>query len=162
MSLADFQQAAVDMTASPEFCRRVRATPDLLRSRYSLTDREFHRIVGVVNHRGMECNCILYRTNRLAPLALNLPDTCVALGSGLKAHVEAFWAAYPESNVHFFIEVARFCAFVSHRLDRDRNTQSSTRAVLQREAAAINAAILESNTEAVPGGASIEGRHQEA
>ena len=147
MTLADFQQTMVDLTASPDLCRRVRATPDVLRTRYTLTDREFRRVLGLVNHRGMECNCILYRTNRLAPLALNLPDTCRALGPELKDHVEAFWRMYPESNVHFFVEVARFCDFVADRLVTRSDISAETRETLHRETSAIRAALIESHTE---------------
>src|SRR6266511_1312265 len=102
--LADFQQALADLTASPDLCIRVRNDPSVLRGRYELTDREHNRLVGIVGHRGMECACIIYRANRLAPLALNIPLTCKALGKDLRSLLSEFWEAYPETNVHFYIE----------------------------------------------------------
>lgn len=147
MTLADFQQTMVDLTASPELCREVRATPKLLLTRYELSNREIARIIRFANDPGMECNCILYRTNRLAPLALNLPDTCRHLGRRLKDHVEAFWSKYPESNVHFFVEVARFCDFVADRIASGSETTPQLSEALARESAAVHAAIVESHTE---------------
>lgn len=50
---ADFQQAPADLTASPELCIRERIDPDVLREKYRLTEREWVRLVGIVQHRGM-------------------------------------------------------------------------------------------------------------
>ena len=69
--LAEFQQALADLIASPALCIEARRNPDLLRERYQLTELEAKRPQGVVSHPGMQGNCILYRANRLAPLALN-------------------------------------------------------------------------------------------
>ena len=101
--LVEFQQALADLTASPELCVRVRQEPSLLKERYELTDREWHRLVGIVRHPGMACACMVYRANRLAPLALNIPETCRALGKQLRAVVSEYWRLYPEGNVHFFL-----------------------------------------------------------
>ena len=94
--LIEFQQALADLTACPELCVRVRQEPSLLRERYELTDREWHRLVGIVQHPGMACACMVYRANRLAPLALNIPETCRALGKQLRAVVSEYWRLYPE------------------------------------------------------------------
>jgi len=110
--LADFQQALADLTGSPELCLSVRRDPSILREKYELTDREWQRLTEIVRHRGMECARIVYRANRLAPLALNIPQTCKALGQELREVVSEFWAEYPETNVHFFVETDRSAGFL--------------------------------------------------
>jgi hypothetical protein len=116
--LADFQQALADMVASPHLSREVRAHPTTLADRYRLTDLEFRRLVDMVNQRGMVCNCILYRANRLAPLALNLRDLCKTLGDHLTSLVDEFWALYPEASGNFLVESERFCAFLLAKHER--------------------------------------------
>lgn len=56
----------------------------------------------------MQAACMLYRANRLAPLVMYMRDTCRALGPSLRQLVGEFWAAYPETDVHFFVEADRF------------------------------------------------------
>lgn len=146
--LADFQQALADLTGSPELCLDVRRDPLVLRKKYELTDREWHRLVGIVQHRGMECACIVYRANRLAPLALNIPQTCKALGQELRDVVSEFWAQYPETNVHFFVETDRFCRFLKTKMTEGRVFATDVGPILALESAAVSAALQESYTEA--------------
>jgi hypothetical protein len=146
--LIEFQQALADLTACPELCVRVRQEPSLLRERYELTDREWHRLVGIVQHPGMACACMVYRANRLAPLALNIPETCRALGKQLRAVVSEYWRLYPEGNVHFFVEADRFCHFLKAKLASDRSIDAEVGRVLARDAALIAIALRESQTEA--------------
>lgn len=113
--LVDFQMALADLTASPAFCRQVRATPQILRERYHLTDKEWRRLAGIAASKGMEANCMLYRANRLAPVALNLPDTCTALGDDLNRLISAYWDSEPTTNVHFLIEADRFCRYLGNQ-----------------------------------------------
>lgn len=110
--LVDFQRALADLTASPRLCRDVRRDPAVLNERYALTDREWRRLAGIASSKGMEANCILYRANRLAPIALNLPDTCKALGDDLTRLVDAYWDSEPITDVHFLVEADRFCRFL--------------------------------------------------
>jgi hypothetical protein len=145
--LADFQQALADLTGSPELCLGVRRDPSILRQKYELTEREWHRLVGIVQHHGMECACIVYRANRLAPLALNIPQTCKALGQGLRDVVSEFWAEYPETNVHFFVETDRFCRFLKAKLDEGWVFPNDISPILALESAAVAAALQESYTE---------------
>lgn len=145
--LADFQQALADLTASPELCIQIRRDPSALRQRYSLTDREWLRLIGIVEHRGMECACIVYRANRLAPLALNIPQTCKALGRELRSVVSEFWAAHPETNVHFFVETDRFCRFLKTKLSNGQIAAANVGPILEQESAAVAAALHESYTE---------------
>ena len=79
--LLEFQQALADLVASPDFCRQARADPQELMRRYDLSAREHRRLVDMVNQPGMALNCMLYRSNRLAPLAQNLYGLCNALGA---------------------------------------------------------------------------------
>jgi hypothetical protein len=145
--LADFQQALADLTGSPELCIRARRDPTVLNRKYRLTEREWGRLVGIVSHRGMECACIVYRANRLAPLALNIPETCKALGPQLRAVVSEFWAAFPETNVHFFVETDRFCQFLQAKLAEGQTFGPDVELALAREGAAVAAALHESYTE---------------
>jgi hypothetical protein len=148
--LVEFQQAVADLTASPEFCISVRRDPAILRQRYELTEREWRRLVGIVQHPGMACACTVYRANRLAPLAMNLPLTCRALGKELRAVVSEYWATFPEGNVHFFIETDRFCRFLEAKLAEGVRFPAKVAPVLAQEAALIADALRESETEAMP------------
>jgi hypothetical protein len=145
--LADFQQALADLTGSPELCLCVRRDPSILREKYELTEREWRRLVKIVRHRGMECACIVYRANRLAPLALNIPRTCKALGQELRDVVSEFWAEHPETNVHFFVETDRFCRFLKAKLAEGRIFATDISPILALESAAVAAALKESYTE---------------
>jgi hypothetical protein len=145
--LADFQQALADLTASPELCIRARFDPPLLREKYQLTEREWARLVAIVQHKGMECACIVYRANRLAPLALNIPRTCKALGADLRTVVSEFWTAFPETNVHFFVETDRFCRFLKAKLAEGQTFVTDVSSILAEESAIVAAALQESYTE---------------
>ncbi len=146
--LADFQQALADLTASPELCVAVRLEPSLLIRRYDLTWREAARLEAIVRHPGMACSCMVYRANRLAPLALNTPRLCAALGRDLRAVASDYWAAYPQSNVHFYVEADRFCGFVRRELEQGRVLPPEVAEALDDESAQVAAALRESHTEA--------------
>jgi hypothetical protein len=115
--LVDFQQALADLTASPSFCRQIRELPQTLHNLYDLTDREWRRLVGIVSSNGMEANCVLYRANRLAPVALNLPNTCQALADDLTRLMSEYWESEPITDVHFLVEADRFCRFLRTQPD---------------------------------------------
>ena len=134
--LAQFQIALAELTASPERCRIARRDPAVLGRWYELTDLEQTRLAAVVASRGMEANCMLYRANRLAPLALNLPDTCDALGPELEPLATAYWDAEPRTDVNFLVETARFAAF----LDAQSITDEAS-AALDREVAVVHAKL---------------------
>jgi hypothetical protein len=148
--LADFQQAMADLTASPALCSRVRQDPSALDGRYQLSTRERDRLLGIVRHPGMACACTVYRANRLAPLAMYVPRTCRALGPLLREVVEAFWAAFVETDVHMFIETNRFCEFLQARIEGGHEYPPEVAAALAVEGAAVAAALRESYTERTP------------
>jgi hypothetical protein len=131
--LVEFQQALADLVASPEACRQARASPAQLRLRYDLSQREFDRLVAMVNHEGMACNCMLYRANRLAPFALNLPGLCQALGPRLGPLLTEYSALYPNTNVHFYLECDRFCAFIEAKLNDGYELEPQAVAMLDQE-----------------------------
>jgi hypothetical protein len=135
--LIEFQRALADLTASPSLCRQVRAEPQRLRERYDLTDREWRRLVAIVASKGMEANCILYRANRLAPVALNLPETCAALGDDLNRLISAYWETEAITDVHFLVEADRFCRFLLAQPD----LSSAATSALEREHAIVTAKL---------------------
>lgn len=145
--LAEFQQALVDLTASPLLSSRARQDPAFLRQRYQLTDREFRRLTGIVDAPGMEGACMVYRANRLAPLAINARETCRGLGPFLRAFVEEFWTAYPEANVHFLAEADRFCRFMESKITQGAVISKQAEEALASESAAVAAALAESHLE---------------
>lgn len=138
--LADFQRALADLTASPALCREVRRDPAVLRARYALTDKEWRRLAGIAASRGMEANCMLYRANRLAPVALNLPETCEAIRDDLNRLISAYWESEPTTDVHFLIEAERFCRFLEARAE----LSPTAREALAREHAVVAAKLAAS------------------
>lgn len=145
--LAEFQQAMCDLIASPSLCSSVRRDPSVLRAAYELTDREADRLAAVARHEGMTAACSLYRANRLAPLAMNVPRTCRALGSLLRPLIDEFWTVHTETNVHFFVETERFCAFVEGRVADGLELPPTARVALAEEAYAVRRALAESYLE---------------
>ena len=138
--LVEFQMALADLTASPALCREVRRMPETLRDRYQLTDKEWRRLVGIVTSKGMEANCMLYRANRLAPVALNLPETCEALRDDLNHLLSAYWESEPTTDVHFLIEADRFCRFLKNQPQLSQKARDA----LAREHAVVAAKLAAS------------------
>jgi hypothetical protein len=145
--LVDFQQALADLVSSPALCTRARRDPSILGSRYQLSDRESRRLEQIINHPGMACNCMLYRANRLAPLALNLPDLVKSLGSDLRGLLDAFWAENANTDVHFYVESYRFCEFIQRELDRGRTLGADVVPALEREMSVLAERLEVSHTE---------------
>jgi hypothetical protein len=145
--LSEFQQALADLVASPPLCAQARRQPELLGERYQLDSRELGRLQSLVGHPGMAANCMLYRANRLSPLALNFPLLCASLGEDLRPMVDAYWASHPTTNVHFLIEADRFRTYVGQVLaagalpaaDRGRVAEA-----LASEGAALDARLAAS------------------
>ena len=144
--LIEFQQALADMVASPEFCRQVRVSPLLLRERYVLSEREFERLIKMVNHKAMALNCMLYRANRLAPLAMNLHKFCTLLGKRLGPLLSEYAILYPNTNVHFYLECDRFCQFILTKLREGYELEPEARAALEEEHSKIKTGLMASYT----------------
>ena len=144
MALVDFQTALADMTASPALCRQVRRTPGILRDRYDLTDKEWRQLSAVAASKGMEANCMLYRANRLAPVALNLPDTCEAIREELDPLISEYWESEPTTDVNFLVEADRFC----HFLEAKPEMSPGAIVALKREHAILEAKLAASRAAA--------------
>lgn len=144
--LVEFQQALADLVGSPEFCRDIRADPNQLRGRYDLSQREYDRLVSIINQKGMACNCMLYRANRLAPLALNLREFCRALGPRLGPLLSEYSVLYPNTNVHFYMECERFCRFIVRKMQEGYDLEPDVRAVFEEEFLKIRLNLLATHT----------------
>lgn len=144
--LCEFQQALADLVAAPDLSRKVRANPAQLHERYDLSQREYERLIAIVNHRGMACNCMLYRANRLAPLALNLHEFCRALGPRLGPLLSEYSIRYPHANVHFYLECDRFCRFISDKVANGFDLEPQAKKLLDRESSEIKLRLVASYT----------------
>jgi hypothetical protein len=144
--LLEFQQALADLVASPALCREVRANPSQLRERYNLSDREYGRLAVMVNEKGMVSNCVLYRANRLAPLALNLREFCRVLGPKLGPLLSEYSALYPNTNVHFYRECERFCLFVLEKMKEGYALEPTAEAIFLDEYSKIKADLVATYT----------------
>jgi hypothetical protein len=144
--LVEFQQALADLVASPAFCRQVRADPSPLLERYHLSQREYERLIAMVNQKGMACNCMLYRANRLAPLALNLRGFCKALGPRLGPLLSEYSALHPNTNVHFYRECDRFCLFIMKKVSEGYALEPDVKALFHNEHSKIKHALVATYT----------------
>ena len=144
--LVEFQQALADLVASPDFCREIRANPDLLRQKYDLSLREYERLAKMVKQRAMACNCMLYRANRLAPIAMNLPKSCRMLGPRLGPLLSEYATLYPNTNVHFYLECDRFCKFILEKIRKGFDCEPPLKAILDEEHSRIKAGLVASYT----------------
>jgi hypothetical protein len=131
--LLEFQQALADLVSSPGFCRQVRGDPEELHRRYDLSQREHRRLVDMINQSGMALNCMLYRSNRLAPLAQNLYGLCHALGQRLGPLLTEYTALHPNTTVHFYLECDRFCTFIEKKLAEGLELDADAQSVFAEE-----------------------------
>jgi hypothetical protein len=127
-----FQRALSELTASPDLVRRVRSDHGVLLDLYDLTDLEWRRLAVIVEQPGMECNCILYKSNRLAPIAINLPDLCKELDGDLRALLSDYWAENAQLSTNFWVESYEFCEFVRRRI-LNGSVSPDVLATLERE-----------------------------
>ena len=96
--------------------KQVRAEPEILRKLYDLTDLEWRRLAAIAKQPEMECNCILYKSNRLAPIAINLPDLCDELHNDLRMLLSEYWAENTQLSTNFWVESYYFCEFVRRKV----------------------------------------------
>jgi hypothetical protein len=143
MALADFQRAIVAMAASPDLCDRVRAGDDAEGLRgYALTERERLRLRDAAGQRGMTVNAMLYRSNRLAPLASQLRYTCFLIGGQMRALASAYWAQNPVLERNAPTEVRRFAAFLRREIAAGRVHEPLVAEVLEWEAETYELALM--------------------
>lgn len=138
--LAAFQQAMADLVASPEMCASLRRSRSVLEG-YVLTELETDRLVAMAASPAMAANCMVYRSNRLTPIAVNFPRTCAVLGHDLRGVVDRFWSFCPtQPFVHFLIEARRFAVFLANTLSDLPSTvdRDALVATLADESARVN------------------------
>jgi hypothetical protein len=145
--LADFQQACADLVASPELVQQAREDPSDLLARYELTDLERRRLVAFANAPGIAASCMLYRANRLAPLALNLRELCTALGPRLRPLLDAYWRRFPNTDVHFLAECRRFCAYLQSEAGSGQGLPPAISNRLAEDIALLDLRLEASHTE---------------
>jgi hypothetical protein len=138
--LADLQQAMADLVASADRVAAARADPQAWLAGYRLSPPEQRRLAGFLAQPGLALGCMVYRANRLAPVAMHLTDLCRAVGPGLRAVMDEFWAAHPHAQANPLLECARFCDFLAVRLD----LPAAADAELPQARAAIAAALAAS------------------
>ena len=146
MSLHAFQRAMADLAASPALCARVCEDPDAALAPYALTDRERRRVASAAGQQGMKVNCMLYRSNRLAPISAQLPNSFLLIGAGLRATMDAYWAENPGFERNAPVEVRRFAAFVRRRMDEGALEHPLLREVLDWEMTVYELALLPSES----------------
>lgn len=115
---------------------RLNQAPEEVWTRYDLSPRERRRLAGVVDQPGMSTTCTLYRVNRITPLYTLMPLTSFLLGDGLIAEAEAYWAAFPGSDLQFRLEVGRFAEFLRERLRAGELEDPYLEEILEFETAA--------------------------
>ena len=90
---------------------------------------------------------MLYRANRLAPLALNLPNLIKALGTHLRGMLDDFWKKYTNTDVHFYVESYRFCQFVREQISLGRVLPAAVGPALDIDMATVTEQLEVSHTE---------------
>lgn len=134
--LADVQQAMADLVASVARVQAAREDPQAWLAGYALTEPERRRLAGFLAQPGLALGCMVYRANRLAPVAMHLTDLCRAIGPGLREVMEAFWLAHPHSEPNPLLECARFCDFIEGRPDAPRDELALARTMIAEALAA--------------------------
>jgi hypothetical protein len=137
-----FQKALSELTASPELVKRVRKNPNILREQYDLTGLEWHRLNAMAKQSGMECNCVLYRANRLAPIVINLPEFCKAVERDLRSIMSEYWGKYPQIGANFWIEANDFCEFIKEKA-ANGEVSETVLPILEREQSAVVAQLAQ-------------------
>jgi len=124
--------------------------PKALPARHEITARELRRLLAIVRHPGMAAARTVYRMNRLAPMALNVRGTIRALGPALGPLVNDYWRDYPCGHAHFYIETYRFCGWLRQRIAAGEPVAPEVSAIIEREAAAVRAALEASCSDGLP------------
>jgi hypothetical protein len=139
--LAEFQQAMADLVASVARVQAARADPEAWLDGYDLTEAERRRLAGFLAQPGLALGCMVYRANRLAPVAMHLTELCRAIGPALRGVMDDFWAAHPHSEPNPLIECARFCDFLDGRDAAPADALAVARATIAEALAASGMVI---------------------
>lgn len=120
MSLKSFQLALAEIISNPQTGKRYSENPNLMDSRYELTEKEKERLAAMAGQKGMRANYMLYQMNRMTPLSMFMGYTLKVLRPQLMAVLQQFWAQYPQTSFQFRDELAFFVAFLKQEMDADR------------------------------------------
>jgi len=143
MSMAGFQRAYAGLAASPRLCLAVRANPAEALAGFDLDARELDRLTRAVWQRGMDANCTLYRTTRVAALDAVIPLTLDLLRPALRPLLDEYWEAHPVHEVRFARETARFIAWLDTRPATLPEPAAEIVAFARRELAVAEAGLSE-------------------
>jgi hypothetical protein len=116
MSLSGFQQAAVDLTLSPESFRALRRGESALLDRYNLNERERNRLLEISRQPGMAMNCSLARGNRLELIVGSFPKSCILLKPLLPGLLDELWETHKPDNYQLIGEEDAFAAFIAQKI----------------------------------------------
>jgi len=112
----------------------------VLRSAYELTDREADRLTALAGHDGITAACSLYRANRLAPLAMNVPRTYRGLGDLLRPLLDEFWTMHTETTDSSRLSGSALTWRTASR--QGLRVSSTTRVALTEESDAVRRALI--------------------
>lgn len=138
MATAEFRRVLADTLRDPARRAELLAAdePTACFGGTKLADHEIEALVAIVNHPVIAHERQGRQLGRFVPIALNLPDTCVALGRSLRSVLDAFWRAQPIALPHFLAESERFATFVES-LDDGVVFEPVVLETIRREAADI-------------------------
>ncbi|HEX6040443.1 hypothetical protein [Longimicrobium sp.] len=142
MSLLAFQRAMADLAASPALRARVRDDAESALAPYTLTDLERRRLASAAGQPGMRVNGMLYRSNRLGPIAAQLPYSFVLIGPALRGLMDAYWERHPGFERNAPLEVRRFADFLRERMEAGDVAEPLLREVLDWEMLVYELALL--------------------
>lgn len=116
MSLKSFQEALAEIITSPLIGQAYHKDPLLLEQKYSLTEREKDRLLGMIRQKGMKANYMLYQMNRLTPLSMLMAYTLKIIHPQLMPLLHEFWKTYPRTSFQFRDEIGFFSAFLKEKI----------------------------------------------
>ena len=116
MSLKSFQEALAEIITSPQIGNTYHKDPALLDQKYTLTEKERGRLLGMIQQKGMRINYMLYQMNRLTPLTMLMPYSLKILHPQLMSVLHQFWAAYPKTSFQFVDELSFFSSFLKEKI----------------------------------------------
>jgi len=135
--LSDFQNALAELAASPAACRALRADTRWLDERYTLAAHERRRLLSLLHDGAIARAQMLYRVQRLAPLAIHFDATLGALGKAMRPLLADYWAEHARGLAHPQLEAERFARWLDRRLPAG----APARTPLEREAAKVQEAL---------------------
>ncbi|WP_118972628.1 hypothetical protein [Taibaiella koreensis] len=116
MSLKSFQEALAEIISSPLIGQAYYKDPASLEQKYSLTEKERNRLLGMIQQKSMKANYMLYQMNRLTPLTMLMNYTLKIIHPQLMPLLHEFWKAYPRTSFQFKDEIGFFSDFLKKKI----------------------------------------------